>query len=352
MNQAELPLSWPKALLAVIPGLLAVVGLVSTNFSDLMLVGMALLFVYLLVVFFINKRQVPGWSLMAGGMLSAIGVLLAAGVIGGLSSVAVGQWASVIVVAVMLIVLIALLTFSLRKREVSPVVWTLLALIVVCQLGVRVKYFVLLGTSWSVVYGWLFISLYAVLVGLLLPVAFGLLLAPRVRQQALLFVVGAVFLGFQLLIDINNRVGGVIGGTIWFTVYKVSIPLLFTVVAPLWFLRALSARSRLGGLLGWTGLAVVIDLVLVGLSYQDLPVILWISFIPYTLSVLLTLVLGYVLYGSYADEDGADSEADTEQVEEDALDESVDGPAEDEPGEAAPPDDIDDAPEDEHDRTN
>ena len=43
-------------------------------------------------------------------------------------------------------------------------------------------------------------------------------------------------------------------------------------------------------------LAVILDLVIVGLAYGDLPLFIWISFIPYTISVLLTLALAYRLY--------------------------------------------------------
>ena len=45
------------------------------------------------------------------------------------------------------------------------------------------------------------------------------------------------------------------------------------------------------------GLAVIIDLIIIGLSYGgELDLIIWISFIPYTISVLLTLALAYLLY--------------------------------------------------------
>jgi hypothetical protein len=45
------------------------------------------------------------------------------------------------------------------------------------------------------------------------------------------------------------------------------------------------------------GFAVIIDLLVVGFSYAgELPLVIWISFIPYTVSVLLTFVLAYLLY--------------------------------------------------------
>ena len=45
------------------------------------------------------------------------------------------------------------------------------------------------------------------------------------------------------------------------------------------------------------GLAVILDLVVVGLAYGDaLPPIIWISFAPYTASVLIALALAILLY--------------------------------------------------------
>jgi hypothetical protein len=47
-------------------------------------------------------------------------------------------------------------------------------------------------------------------------------------------------------------------------------------------------------------LAVFINLLVVGISYAgQLPVVIWISFIPYTASILLTLVLAYLLYENH-----------------------------------------------------
>jgi len=297
MSQEELPLSWNMALLAIIPGLLATVGLVSTDFSAWMLVGLILLAAFLVSAYWWNNRQLPAWSLMAAGMLASVGLTIASGMISGLAALLVGKSANVLVLLVLCATLVALLGFSMRARRVSLLVWVLFAVVVVCQLGVRVKYFVLFGVSWSVAGQWLNISLYAVVIALLLPVALGLCLAQRYGLSTMLFVIGMIYVGFQILIDVNHKVSDQIGGTLGFVAYKALIPLLFTVIAPLWFLRARSPRSRVGGVLALVGLAVILDLVVVGLSYGgDLPLIIWISFIPYTISVLLTLALAYLLY--------------------------------------------------------
>jgi hypothetical protein len=297
MSQEELPLSWNMALLAIIPGLLATVGLVSADFSAWMLVGLVLLAAFLVSAYWWNNRQLPAWSLMAAGMLASVGLTIASGVIGGLAAILMGESANVLVLLLLLATLVALLGFSVRARRVPLLAWVLFAVVVVCQLVVRVKYFVLFGVSWSVAGQWLNISLYAVVIALLLPVALGLCLAQRYGLSTMLFVIGMIYVGFQILIDVNYKVSDQIGGTLGFVAYNALIPLLFTVLAPLWFLRARSSRSRVRGVLALVGLAVILDLVVVGLSYSgDLPLIIWISFIPYTISVLLTLALSYLLY--------------------------------------------------------
>jgi hypothetical protein len=297
VNRDELPLPWNRALLAMIPGLLATVGLVNTDFSAQMLAGAILMAAFLVAAYGRNGRRLPAWSLVAAGMLAAAGLAVVSGVIGGLAAIVAGASASTFVLFLLLAALVALPVLSLRGRRVPPLVWVLLAVVVLCQLGVRVKYFVLFGVSWSVAAQWLNISLYAVAIALLLPVALGLRLARRYGPLAMLFVVGMVYVGFQVLIDVNSKVSDRIGGTLGFAAYEALIPFLFTVVAPLWFLRARSPRGRLGGLLALSGLAVVLDLVIVGLSYGgDLPPIIWASFIPYTISVLLTLASAHLLY--------------------------------------------------------
>ena len=297
MRQEKLPLSWDKALLAIIPGLLATVGLVNTDFSAWMLVGLILLVTFLVSVYWWNNKRLPGWSLMASGMLASVGLVLASGVIGGLVAIIAGKSANTFVLPILLVILITLLRFSMRNQCVPVFVWILLALIIMCQLAVRVKYYVLLGVSWSVAGQWLNISLYAVVIALLLPVVLGLFVANRYGLLTMLFIIGMIYVSFQILIDINYKVSDHIGDTLGFVTYKTLIPFLFTVMAPLWFLRARSDLSRVGGMLILVGLAVIIDLLVVGWSYAgELPLIIWISFIPYTISVLLTLVLAYLLY--------------------------------------------------------
>ena len=262
-----------------------------------MLVGLILLVLFLITGYWWNNSQLPGWSLMAAGFLTSVGLMMVSGVVGGLAGIMVGSSANSVVVIILLAILAAVLAFPMRTQSVSPVVWVLVALILLCQLAVRIKYFVLLGLSWSVAFQWLNISLYAAIIALLLPVAFGLLLAKRYGILTMLFTIGMIYVSFQILVDVNYKVSDQIGGTLEFVVYKALIPLVFTVIAPLWFLRAQSSLSRVGGMLTLVGLAVIVDLVIIGFSYGgELDLVIWISFIPYTVSVLLTLALAYLQY--------------------------------------------------------
>jgi hypothetical protein len=300
MDQEKLPLSWNKALLSIIPGLLASVGLITTDFSAGMLVGSLLLIMFLLFGYWRNHRQFPGWSLMALGMLTSATVTLATGVVGGLTAIIAGKFADIIVLLFMLAALLAITGFTLKTQRLPRYFWGLSALIILCQLLVRIKYFVYFGVSWSVAGQWLSISLHAAVIGLLLPVMLGQFTAQKYGPLAILFVIGMMYGSFQILIDVNDKVSGQIGGTLWFSAYRTLIPLLFTMMAPLWFLRARSALSRIGGTLTLVSFAVVANLIIVGFSYAgELPLIIWISFMPYTLSILSALWLTYLLNRDY-----------------------------------------------------
>ena len=297
MISDETPLPWKKALLAVIPGFLATLGLIRSDFSIWMPVGAILLAGYLILAYLWNQKQFPAWSLMAAGMLTSLCLTVTSGVLGGIASLLAGQSANLLVLPLFLAVLIILLILFLQGRCISALDWTLFGIIIIFQLAVRIKYFFLFGLSWSIAGQWLSISLYAVVVALLFPLILGLRLARKYGPPALLFTVGMIFMSFQILIDVNHKVSDQIGGTAEFFVYQALIPLFFTVFAPLWFMRARSSQNRIIGMSVITGLAVILDLVVVGLSYQGtLPMMIWISFIPYTASVLLTLILAFRLY--------------------------------------------------------
>ncbi len=290
MIHQPLPLPWKTALLAVLPGLIATLGLIRADFSIWMLTGLGLLTTYLVIAYFSNQRQLPPWSFMALGMLCSIGVTILCGVLGGIVALLAGQSAQLIILSGLAIALLIFWRLFWQGRPVPARIWLLLALIFTCQLAVRIKYFVFVGVSCQVAGEWLSISFYAALVGLVLPAIVSAWLTQRSGPAANLFVFGGIYLGFQLLIDINNKVSAQIDENLAFGIYQMFLPVIFTIAAPLWFVRA-PAPYRLGGLLLLSGLAMIINLVIVGLAYGNLPLIIWVSFIPYTISVLATLIL-------------------------------------------------------------
>ncbi|MGD8491229.1 MAG: hypothetical protein PVI68_19635, partial [Anaerolineae bacterium] len=220
MAEQELPLPWKRSVIAVIPGLLATMGWISTGFSARMLAGLVGLVLFLLSAYWWNKKRLPGWSLMAVGMLASIGLVIASGVIGGLLALTVGVNSNLLVLLAFLVISVTLLRMLLKGRQVSPQIWGLFSLVVLCQLAVRIKYFTLFGISWSVTGQWLSISLYAAMIGLLLPVIFGLFLSQRYGLQTMLFVIGMIYTSYQILIDVNLKVSDQIGDTGYYVVYQ------------------------------------------------------------------------------------------------------------------------------------
>jgi len=71
MAHIALPISWKTSLLAIIPGLLATLGLIRNDYSIWMAAGLVILAIYLAFAYWWNDRHLPGWSLLAGGMLAA-----------------------------------------------------------------------------------------------------------------------------------------------------------------------------------------------------------------------------------------------------------------------------------------
>jgi len=71
MAKDEALLSWKEAFLAIIPGVLATLGLIRNDYSIWMAGGLVLLAIYLVFAYWWNDRRLTGWSLLAVGMLAA-----------------------------------------------------------------------------------------------------------------------------------------------------------------------------------------------------------------------------------------------------------------------------------------
>jgi hypothetical protein len=286
-----LPLNWKETILAISPGVIATLGWTRTDYSPWMLSGTLLLLAFIATAYWVNNKQFPHWSLLAAGLVTAQALSFIEGVIGGLSALIVGATAQVSVMMILLVVFIILWT----RPPYAPLPQyanTFVVLIVICHLVVRLKYFGLFGFSWDVALQWFSISLYAALNTLLLPIAIGRRLNPKFGPTSVLFVLGMFYGNFQLLVDVNNIVSNQLDNTVWISIYRALIPLFITLGGALCFARASSASRRLGGLLTFISAGLIINFSVVGWSYQGtLPLIIWLSFIPYTFSVLLTFIL-------------------------------------------------------------
>jgi hypothetical protein len=293
--QQRIPTTWRIAALAIFPGLLAVIGLTTLDYSFQMIICIGLLLVYVFFAYIWNKKHLPSWSLMAVGILVSFCLSFLVGLIGALISILVGKMVDISLAVILWIAIFLILALFIRKNSAPKGTWIMVGLIAFMQLLMRVKYFILLGVSWEIAIEWLAVSLYASAILLMLPVCLGLPLIRKHGKWFVLYAIGSVFMGFQTIIDVYQKVSIQIGGTFWFSVYKIAIPLIFTVIAVLWFLKVKNERIRLPGLLVLVGVAVAANIVVVGISYEDFPLIIWLSSIPYTISVLLTFILVYRL---------------------------------------------------------
>ena len=67
---------------------------------------------------------------------------------------------------------------------------------------------------------WLNISLYAVVIALLLPVALGQIMAKKHGLLAILFTIGMIYVNFQILIDVESKVSDHVGDSFALVVTK------------------------------------------------------------------------------------------------------------------------------------
>jgi hypothetical protein len=300
-NTDGLSIADNKILLAVTPGLLVTLGLVSINPSIWTLLGIILLLLFVVVSWMQNNRQLPGWSLMAVGILFGISQPVVLGTIGVLVSLVTGtppSPASSPFVLVLPWIGIAVLSFYIKQnsQHVSRT-WFLAVTTVLCNILVRVKYFILIGVSWSVLWEMLGVSLWSAGT-LLLPIIAAGVLARKYGAPAILFAVGATFAWYQVLIDNAYKISGNIGSSELFWVYLIVVRFLFIVIGPWLFLRAKRTQRQLFGLIGSICASVAINIMISGIVRGDFTLIIWLSAIPYTISIGLSLALAYWLYWS------------------------------------------------------
>jgi hypothetical protein len=298
------PITAGEILLTLAPGLLAALGLVNGDTSAWSLIGTVLLVLFIAAGWLRNNRRLPGWSLMGVGLLLGIAQPVVLGVLGVLAALITNTPASPVSSPFILAIpwigaAVASLYMKPDSRRAKGI-WFLAAAILLCNILVRVKYFILYGVSWTVLGEMLGVSLWSAGT-LLLPILVCGLLARRYGAWVILFATGATFAWFQILIDNAYKVSANIGSPALLWVYLLIVRSLFIVVGPWLFLRAKGMRRKLLGLIGSVVASVVINIVVSGMVRGDFTWIIWLSSIPYTLSVGLSLILAYWLFRSVMD---------------------------------------------------
>jgi hypothetical protein len=298
-NPDEHPVAYIKLLVIMIPGLVATLGLVNGELSIWSLLGIILLVFFIAVGWVTSHRQLPDWSLMASGILLGVAQPVILGIIGVFAALITNTTPSPTsspVVTILPWIGIALILFFLWRRgqSVTKVVF-LVGMITFCCILVRVKYFILFGVSWSILGQMLGISLWAAGT-LLLPVMFVGLMPRRFGELTILFAVGATFVWYQVLIDNGYKVSTNMGnpGMLW--VYYLVVSSLFIVIGPCVFLRLVGLQRKLLGLIVSMCTSVVINILVSGIVRGDFTPIIWLSAIPYTVSIGLSPLLAYWLY--------------------------------------------------------
>jgi hypothetical protein len=265
------------------------------------MLGAILLLLFISASWIQNSRQLPGWSLMAVGIVLGLLQPVVLGLIGVLIALATGTTpspASSPFVLALPWIGIAVLSFYIKQNSQHGTrTWLLAATIILCNILVRVKYFLLFGVFWSVLWEMLGVSLWSAGT-LLLPIIAVGVLARRFGAATVLFAVGATFAWYQVLIDNAYKVSSNIGSSELFWLYLIIVRFLFIVIGPWLFLRVKGTRRQLFGLIGAVCASVVINIVVSGLVRGDFTLIIWLSAIPYTISIGLSLLLAYWLYRS------------------------------------------------------
>jgi hypothetical protein len=295
----EITQEWVPTLLAIVPGVLITIAILINVIYETAFWTTVTLILFVTISRFYRSNKLPGWSLMAVGMLLTVFLTVVSGIFGGITTLiagADGVSISVATAAVWLVILLILAHFRLRRQvRFSSTIWLITGLVVICNFLVRMKYFYLFDLSRSTIEAVARISLWSAGT-LLLPVVIGMYLAQRYGIMTVLSAVGTTFMWFQIIIDNAGRVSEHIHNPLLLGGYLILTPVSATIVGPILYLRAEKITYRLQGLLIATGIAVGANVIISGIVRGDFTLIVWLSAIPYIVSVVLALWLSYLLY--------------------------------------------------------
>jgi hypothetical protein len=282
--------SWQETLLAVLPGVAAVLGGFTSLDNPLTLIVLAVMASLLITLYRRNKHHLPDWTLMYAGMLAA--ALVSAGFFLLLNAILLAYHGSVdplvdfLVLLTPWVLIAILLLFHGRRPGLPAGAWLVLFLIVFCHLVLLLIVSVVISASANPFQQWIGLSLYSA-GGLLLPLALGWRFLKGHGASAVLFAAGAVYLWQQTLAIPTVRMAASMTDPIGNFVYQAILPLFSLVIGPLWYLSAHSRAGRWGGLLVSWAAGLVLFTTVTGLVRGDFSVSVWVNRVPYIISLLL-----------------------------------------------------------------
>ncbi len=295
----EVSEEWMTTVLAIVPGILITIAILINVVYEMAFWTALALILFVTISWLHQAKKLPGWSLMAVGMLLTAFLTIVSGIFGGIITLIVGVGSvsiSVAIAAIWLVILLIFAHFRLQKQlRFSSTIWLVIGLVVICNFLVRMKYFYLFDLSWSTLGDVARISLWSAGT-LLLPIIIGMYLAQRYGLMVVLLAVGTTFMWFQIIIDNADRVSENIHQPLLLVGYLLLTPVLATIVGPILYLRAKKTSYCLQGLLIATSIAVGVNVIISGVVRGDFTLIVWLSAIPYVAGVVLVLWLSYLLY--------------------------------------------------------
>jgi hypothetical protein len=294
------PLGAGTVLLAILPGILAMTGLIGMDFNEWSFLGFLLLIVLAAASRVVNHRWASIWSLMALGMSLYFAWKILTGTLGAIWALiltvvsgtpAVGD---TLIIALIVWIPVAIL-FWRNRRSFSAKTRLLLGLIILFAFIVRLKYCILEGVSWPTTQEVVTLALMSV-GDLLLIVAAGSLLTPRHGLRTMLFVIGGMYLWFQTLMDPGQNLSAVFGGTPNWILYQALIPFVVVVIATLGYLLQQDPGKSLLCAMVSIGAAIGVTFILLGIVK---PYPLWlyfVSIIPFVISALLAVPFAHIWF--------------------------------------------------------
>ena len=303
------PAAWLTVLLAAIPGLLVVLSRRTAPQLGVLLAIFSRLYLVLLVVgglyIWYRQRKFPAWALLPAGLLAWFAVYFAGVFLTRLLNTydllsPFMQGIESGIVMLQLIVAFVFFAIFLHDRRLPVSAWLVAGAIVVINILAASHYITERLPADRLPQGilqFLTVSGFGTIEGLML-VAIGLAAVRQHGLLALLVVIGGY--GYMCL-DSDYISGYRLNEWAGYTAYVISMTALYLLITPVAMLRA---RSRVG-----LALAVFIPMGIFHLARIAVPTfVLHGQYgIPWqSVNVLLTLVLGWVLYSHVSEVEGAE----------------------------------------------